>query len=69
MTKNKEQVKITKLYGIAEKDGMYHVVTAKVDLENKLIIESKVDEAVNLESARVQFKVHVVRNVLEGLIE
>ena len=66
--KDKDQ-RITKLYGIQEEDGMYHVVTVKADLENLKIIESHSEEPMNLESARVQFKVHVVRNVIEGNLD
>ena len=66
--KDKDQ-RITKLYGIQEEDGMYHVVTVKADLENLKIIESHSEESMNLESARVQFKVHVVRNVIEGNLD
>ena len=61
--------RITKLYGIREEDGMYHVVTVKADLDNLKIIDSHSEEAMNLESARVQFKVHVVRNVIEGNLD
>jgi len=69
MTKPKELPKITRLYGIAENDGLYSVVSVSVDLEKNEVLDTHLEEAMNLESARVQFKVRVVRKVLEGSLD
>lgn len=61
--------KLTRLYGITEKDGFYQCVEIKVDLDNKIVQEIKREDPIGLEAARVQFKVAVVRNVIEGSLE
>lgn len=65
----KTEAKLTKLFGIKEVDGEFQVVTIKADLDKKSIVEMHLDEPMILESARVQFKITVIRNVIEGSLE
>lgn len=65
----KPEVKLTKLFGIKEVDGQYQVVTVKADLDKKSIVDIHLDDPMILESARVQFKVTVIRSVIEGSLD
>lgn len=69
MATEKPAAKLTKLFGIKEVNGLYQLVVVKADLEKEVISEIKLQDPIGLESARVQFKVEVVRSVIEGSLD